>query len=461
MGFLDDDRTKRNKWFMEYRVLGNRYDIETLSKIYPVDEVIIAISNIELNNLNQLILFCQKACVGYSIFRAHVNGRSDDIQWEIASNKKIIQKLNSKELKIDFVKYRNNFNNSRFLVIGPSNVIGLELLKCIVQLYPKKIILLDRYESYLNETLQLAYRFIPKERIKPALSIDALPISTEKILSSNNYSDIVIHMGTRKHSRTLFEIDPLHIVKENILNTWDLFQVVRAARCKLFAITSTIGAENPENFTQATLRLIEHYIQSTTENSPTRSLVVRLCNLFENKGSILHKMQIQLKNGQKILLNHPKEHRYFITAASAARMMVFAIAVKLKSKFDNEGVFIPLINEPIKISDLAKFILQELGLEPDIDVEIEYAHSDNQREWEQELHLNYKLLQETEHESIKNIPPSYIFSETQICDDIQEFRDLIKRKDRDKVIKKVEHILHKILAEEYKNNKNKLSAVNY
>lgn len=457
MGFLDDDRTKKNKWFMEYRILGNRYDIEPLSKIYPVDEVIIASSDIDKKSLDHLISLCQRAFVGYSIFATQSDDNSDRIKCEIVRNKKIIQRVCGQEFQVDWAKMNSSILNKSFLIIGPSNALGLELLKCLIPLHPREIILLDRYESYLNETCQKAFSFIPKNKIKPELSIDPLPIATEKILSSNCQPDIVIHMGTRKHLSS-FAMDPLHIIRENILNTWDLFQISKKAGCKIFAITSSICAESPVNLLQATLRLAEHYLQSPMADSTIKSAVVRLFDIVENKGSILQTIKNHVESENKLLLNHPKESRYFITVSSAAQLILFALVIKLETKFNNKGVFIPVFNEPIKIVDLAKFMIQEFGLKPYVDVKISYAYKNNPEKWEQELHLNYKLLQETAHKNLKNILPLFIISETEAEDDISEFRDLVERKDRDGVTKKVKHILHKIVEKESTYLKQKLLA---
>jgi O-antigen biosynthesis protein WbqV len=266
-------------------------------------------------------------------------------------------------------------------------------------------------------------------------------------------------MGTRKY-RTSLKIDPLHIVKENILDTWDLFQISKNAKCKLFTITSSIGAEKPTNLMQATLRLAEHYLQSSMTYSSTRSTVVRLFDLIEYKGSILQKIQNNLKSGKRIILNHPEEQRHFITASSAAQIILFATALGLDKSYENNGVFMPFSNGPVKILDIAKLILKEYGLKLGVDVEIEFAQIDEFEKLKQELNLNYTFIKETKHKNIKKVLPSFVSTETDVKDDINEFRDLINRKDRDGVIRKVERSLNTIINNNNDRNKQNPSLIN-
>ena len=445
LGFLDDDHSKKNKRFQEYSVLGNRYDIEPLSKIHKIDEVVISISDLEERSLNHLISLCHKAHVEYSVFTTPVDTYADRLREEYIRNKKIFQWIGGQELNVDLSKIKSNFSDKRIMVIGPSNILGLELLKYLSPLHPREIILLDSYESYLNETIQRALTFMPKDKIKPILSSDPLPVAAKRILSSATPPSIVIHMGTRKYSSP-FTLDPLKTARENILNTWDILQMAGKAECELFVMISSFGADNPVNFTQATLRLAEHYLQSKVANFKTRTAVVRLYNLVENRGSILRTIQNQLKYGRKIFLNHPEEQRYFMTASSAAKLILSAAAMRFEGGFETGEVFIPVFNgyKPVKILDMARLIIQDYGLDPDTDVEIDFNNSDNSMEWKDEFRLDGKLVVETPHKKIKKILQSFHFSELQAEGDIRNFKELIERKDRKSVEEKVEQVLRMI-----------------
>ncbi len=68
IGFMDDDPKKMRKSFHGVKVLGNRYDIEALVGLYHIDQVCIAMNDIEPEDLEHIKSLCEKAGVEYEIF---------------------------------------------------------------------------------------------------------------------------------------------------------------------------------------------------------------------------------------------------------------------------------------------------------------------------------------------------------------------------------------------------------
>ncbi|MDY6987478.1 MAG: sugar transferase [Thermodesulfobacteriota bacterium] len=68
VAFLDDDPKKMRKSFQGVKVLGNRYDIEALVRLYDVSHVLIAMSSVSSNNVEQIKSLCEKASVSYEVF---------------------------------------------------------------------------------------------------------------------------------------------------------------------------------------------------------------------------------------------------------------------------------------------------------------------------------------------------------------------------------------------------------
>jgi FlaA1/EpsC-like NDP-sugar epimerase len=441
IGFLDDNRAKRQRRIDHYRVLGGRYDLEPLARIYPIEEVIIAISNLDGRNLKEIISLCYKASVKYTIFTAALGSYSDRTNEEYIRNRKIVQWIGGEELQVDSKQLKVTFSDKGVLLLGPSSTLGNELLKNLSFLNTGEITLLDRYESYLNETLQRSLKFIPNQKLRPIFSSDPLPNSVERILSEERPPEIVMHMGTRKYPYSM-KVDPICIVRENIIDTWDLLQLARKAGCELFTMTSSINAANPVNFIQATLRLAESYLQSAACNSTIRNSVVRLYNLLDNRGSLLRRVQDQLRDGRKILLNHPDEEKYFLTASAAAKSVLASASIALDGGGDgNNGIYIPILNGKVKVLDLTKNIIRDCGLDPDRDVEIEYVGSDNPGEWKEGIKFDGQKLRDTAHENVKRLVSVCPFSDKQVEDDIGEFRELVENEDRDGLARKVDQVL--------------------
>ena len=68
IAFLDDDVKKMRKSFQGVKVLGGRYDIEALVRLYHVDQILIAMNDIASEDLEHIKSLCEKANVSYEIF---------------------------------------------------------------------------------------------------------------------------------------------------------------------------------------------------------------------------------------------------------------------------------------------------------------------------------------------------------------------------------------------------------
>ncbi len=68
VAFLDDDPKKMRKSFRGVKVLGNRYDIESLVRLYNIDKIVIAMHDVDSADLEQIKSLCEKANVEYEVF---------------------------------------------------------------------------------------------------------------------------------------------------------------------------------------------------------------------------------------------------------------------------------------------------------------------------------------------------------------------------------------------------------
>jgi lipopolysaccharide/colanic/teichoic acid biosynthesis glycosyltransferase len=68
VAFLDDDLKKMRKSFQGVKVLGGRYDIEALVRLYHIDQILLAMNDIASEDLEHIKSLCEKADVSYEIF---------------------------------------------------------------------------------------------------------------------------------------------------------------------------------------------------------------------------------------------------------------------------------------------------------------------------------------------------------------------------------------------------------
>ena len=248
---------------------------------------------------------------------------------------------------------------------------------------------------------------------------------------------MVIHLGTRKYPYPV-QSDPLQAVHDNILNTWDLFDMASQNGADLFLMVSSIGAAKPKNFMQASLRLAEYYLQSAEKHMRINSCIARLPNVADNPGCIVRAIQNQLRDGNRIILNHPAEQRYFSTVSTVAQFILLTAHMALNHKESSRnGIYMAKLNGSTKVLELARLICRDHGLDLEKDCEVEYIGADYPGLWIEEFQENGEKVVETPYKEIKRIIPSYTFEFDQVKRDIADFRELVERRDKDGVVELV------------------------
>ena len=76
----------------------------------------------------------------------------------------------------------------------------------------------------------------------------------------------------------------------------------------------------------------------------------------------------QIQRGGPVTVTHPEMVRYFMTIPEAAQLVMQAGAMN-----GNGNVYVLDMGEPVKIVDLARDLIRLSGLEPDVDIAIQFA----------------------------------------------------------------------------------------
>ena len=105
LGFIDDKKLKGEKVLDDLCVLGNAADLESLKKSKLVDEVIIAIDNIDYNIILDILDFCNRIEINVKLTSELFNIVHQKIETEVYSGIPVIDLSNKLNSKVnDFIK---------------------------------------------------------------------------------------------------------------------------------------------------------------------------------------------------------------------------------------------------------------------------------------------------------------------------------------------------------------------
>ena len=258
-----------------------------------------------------------------------------------------IEKLLSKSVKDQIV-----------LITGAGGSIGSELSRQIIQLNPKKLILLDNSENALfNISNELKVINNKNCSIKIILGNAKNKKIVDKIFETNSIN-IVYHAAAYKHV-SLVENNPISGLANNILDTLILAKSALKNKTKKFVFISSDKAVRPTNIMGLSKRISELIIQSLSkskESSLTKFSIVRFGNVLRSSGSVVPLFEKQINSGGPITLTDTRVVRYFMTIKEAVQLVLQASSLSSGGE-----VFLLDMGKPVKIYDLANLMIKLSG----------------------------------------------------------------------------------------------------
>jgi len=364
VGFIDDDRRKRNLRIQGVNILGACSDIPSIVEEYGVEEIIIAIPSARGEEIRNIISHCKIPSVKFRI----VPGLQKIISGDMEVRPRDIKPedlLGRETVTIDEKEIRDYLFEKVVLVTGAGGSIGSALCRQIVSFNPKEILLFDHNE---NEVYYLGIEFLTKYRhIKFRTIIgDIRDIGLLKSVFSLYKPEIVFHAAAHKHV-PLMEENPAAAVKNNIIGSRNLIYAANHYKVERFIFISTDKAVNPTSVMGMTKRIVEMILQSKAKISRTKYMAVRFGNVLGSDGSVIPLFKRQIEEGGPLTITHPEVKRYFMSINEASQLVLQAGSMGKAGE-----IFVLDMGEQIKILDLAKEMIILYGLKPDVDIKIEY-----------------------------------------------------------------------------------------
>ncbi len=242
------------------------------------------------------------------------------------------------------------FVGKRILVTGAGGWIGSALTKMLAGFHPEWMVVLDYAEHGLHRihadltTLQRGTRHT-------AVLGNICDAALLSEVFARHRPEIVYHAAACKHV-PLMEKNPLAAVHTNAIGTYLLVQTALQYGVEQLVMLSTDKAVVPWSVMGASKRVAELTLLALTTET-TRMQAVRLANVLGSCGSVVPLFRKQIAEGGPITVTDPEVRRYFLRLQESLELLLSVVQPEYPS-----GVFVPQLGKPIRIVDLAKFMLE-------------------------------------------------------------------------------------------------------
>jgi FlaA1/EpsC-like NDP-sugar epimerase len=279
------------------------------------------------------------------------------------------------------------------LVTGSAGSIGSEICRQLGAFQPRRLVLVDRWESgqfFLQRELQV---LTPGHTIDVCLADVADEPRMDRIMAEFR-PDIIFHAAAYKHV-PLMEENPGEAVKNIVVMTQRLADLAVEHGVSSFVMISTDKAVNPTNVMGACKRVAELYVQSLANSSDCRFVTVRFGNVLDSAGSVVPIFRSQIARGGPVTVTHPEMTRYFMTIPEASQLVIQAGAMGQGGE-----IFLLDMGSPVRIVDLARDMIRLSGLIEGEDIEIEFTGPRPGEKLFEELHVEGEQTVPTAHPKI-------------------------------------------------------------
>lgn len=392
VGYLDADVSKHGQNFHGVEVLGGYEDLDEFFSHNKIDEMIVAIANLEKHVLDYFIDATDYAGVTLSIIP---NVLETNLRESLLGQLRAVNAtdlLGRPSLTVDKQFLRGKISGKTILVTGAAGSIGSEIVRQLAKFSPKLIVGVD-----INEN-ELYFLKLELQRNYPELGFKAYISNIRDIESLDNpFSqkiDMVFHAAAHKHV-PLMEEAPVEAIKNNVQGTLNVLKKTAASEAEGFVLISTDKAVNPSNIMGASKRLAELLTYAFAKQSDKKYMSVRFGNVLGSNGSVVPIFKTLIQEGRDLTVTHEDTTRYFMTIPEASQLVIEA-----GCRGDGGELFVLDMGEPVKIMDLAKKLIKLSGLREGIDISIKITGFRPGEKLHEELFYDPDAVARTENPKI-------------------------------------------------------------
>lgn len=435
VAFIDNNPSLHGTYLGGVKVLHPR-KLQRLANRGKVDEILIAMPSASRSTLRSLL----KEIENYFVKVRILPGLTDLAQGKILVSElkevDISDLLGRYEVEANQDLINKNIKNKVVLVTGAGGSIGSEISRQIVKNNATKVVLLDSNEYALYSIKKEIEELTSQVKIYAVLASVNNKKRIKEVCQSFKVNTIY-HSAAYKHV-PLVEENPFEAVSNNILGTKICAEAAIEANVETFVLISTDKAVRPTNIMGATKRFAELILQSISDNSKTKMVMVRFGNVIGSSGSAIPLFQQQIQDGGPVTVTHPDVIRYFMSIPEAAELVIQAGAMG-----KGGDVFVLDMGEPVKIYELARRLINLSGMEvkdsqnPNGDIEIIFTGLRPGEKLYEELLIGDNVSS-TEHSQISRAEEDFLsagelekylkdLNEAEIRGDVSALRDILKQ----------------------------------
>jgi lipopolysaccharide/colanic/teichoic acid biosynthesis glycosyltransferase/FlaA1/EpsC-like NDP-sugar epimerase len=326
VGFIDDSLAKLGGTVHGKKVLGNRHHVRDLIRLHDIDRIVL--SGAQPDAVAHMLPLCSEAGIPCSVLEHHGNGgNSSGIVGyscrDLSLSDVILKTGESDPLPLNCPTLTDRV----VLLNGTFGTVGVRLAEKLMQQGCRKLIVVDRYESYLDEFLAN----LPALRNGDIIPVLAgfNPCGTYDRVFSAYQPNIVIQGSLRKYN-SAFTTSDLRIAQLNFDWNSHLARSAICYRADFFVMISSIYAKKNRTEIEKSLLVAEKMAAALFKPTPVGLVIARFCDIAENRGSPLSIIEAKLNQRQRIALRENMRMK-IINGEAAASFLIKAIDDAIRS----------------------------------------------------------------------------------------------------------------------------------
>src|SRR5271166_1992469 len=295
------------------------------------------------------------------------------------------------------------FRRRCVLITGAGGSIGSELSHQVARLPVHRLVLLDQDENSIFR-MHCELGSNARAQLVPVVA-DIRDRERIAAVFHRYMPDIVLHAAAYKHVPVM-EHNCSEAVLNNVLGTRTVAEAAIDCGAERFLMISTDKAVNPSSIMGATKRMAELTVQhlalrQSDQGSGTRCACVRFGNVMGSNGSVAPIFLRQIAAGGPVTITHEEMTRYFMTIPSAVQLVLQATTLGA-----NGEIYILDMGDPVKITTLARRLIEMSGLRPGEDIEIRFVGTRPGEKLHEQLWSDSATVNPTSFPSVLRVEPS-------------------------------------------------------